>query len=101
MKIYIAGKVTGIEAQAKIKFKEAKEVLKREFADEIDLIVNPMELPHQHDKSWISYMRECIASLIQCDTIALLPNWKDSEGAQVEFGLAKNLGFRIIYITNI
>lgn len=79
-RIYIAGKITGMEAEAKILFEEAEQKLLRSGFD----VVNPMKLPHQHDRTWESYMNECIPALRTCTAMILLPNWKDSRGAREE-----------------
>lgn len=92
-KIYIAGKITGRIEEAEIEFSNAETELKEGGYE----VVNPMKLPHKHDKEWRSYMRECIKALCDCDAIYLLPNWNKSEGAVIEHGLAVDLGFFRIY----
>ena len=87
MKVYISGKISGIEEQAYQLFEEAENKLKM-FGYEV---VNPMKLPHEHDKEWHSYMKEDIKALCDCDAICLLDNWESSIGANIEFELAKNL----------
>jgi hypothetical protein len=64
-KIYIAGKISGIEEQAEKTFSFVENQLVLEGFD----VVNPMKLPHNHNKSWESYMKECIAALVYCDYI--------------------------------
>jgi Asp-tRNA(Asn)/Glu-tRNA(Gln) amidotransferase A subunit family amidase len=93
-RIYIAGKITGLPIEeAKAKFKRAECF----FIDNGYEVVNPMELPHDHDKSWESYMRECIAALVTCDSIALLENYRNSKGALLEFEIALRLDFKQFY----
>jgi len=53
-------------------------------------------LPHKHDKSWESYMRECIEALIKCNAIYLKKGWELSEGARLEFTIASKLKMKII-----
>jgi hypothetical protein len=92
-KIYISGKITGIEDQAPELFKKtAHELLKQEFHP-----INPMTLNHNHDKSWHSYMREDIKALCDCDLIYMLSNWKDSKGAIIENQIANFLGLEVIF----
>ena len=65
--MYISGKITGIEAEAETLFAEAEKfLLKKNFEP-----LNPMKLPHNHDKSWKSYMKECIIALCKCDGIPI------------------------------
>src|SRR5690554_148008 len=91
-KVYIAGKVTGIEEEAYVLFNEVEQALIKEGYEAI----NPMKLPHDHDKSWEAYMKECISILTSCDYIILLPNWKDSKGARLEQAIAYNLKIKEI-----
>ena len=92
-KIYVAGKVTGMEDQAKELFARAVEQL-RDAGKEP---VNPMRLNHAHDGKWESYMKVCIPALCSCDSIYMLPNWRQSRGANVEHSLAEKLGMCIYY----
>ncbi len=94
MKIYISGKITGIEEEAYKLFEIAENKLKLQG---YDVVVNPMKLPHNHDKSWEAYMRECIVALMSCDTIYILSNYYMSKGAFLEIALAKELGIGVIY----
>ncbi len=64
-------------------------------------VVNPMRLPHQHDGSWHNYMREDIRELCHCNAIYMLPNWKDSAGAVIEYHLARNLNLENIYASKL
>lgn len=91
--IYISGKITGIEQSAPAIFAKAESFL---FECGYKPI-NPMKLPHNHDKTWLAYMREDLAALILCDAIFMLSNWKESRGAKIEHNLALSLGLNIIY----
>lgn len=91
MKIYISGKISGIENKAFEIFERAEEKLKLEGFD----VVNPMKINHQHDNSWESYMKEDIKSLCDCDAIYMLNNWSDSKGAKIELDLAMSLGLDV------
>ena len=92
-KVYISGKITGMESDAEIIFSKAEEFLKKEYR----AVVNPMKLNHDHDKSWESYMKVCIKALCDCDVIYLLSNYSNSKGALMELAMAKDLGLEIIY----
>ena len=96
-KIYLSGKISVLRICEAIKnFESAENQLKR-YA----IIVNPMRLSHDHDKSWQSYMKEDIKALMYCDAIAMLPNYESSKGALIELNLAKSLGFEIIYLKGL
>ena len=92
--VYIAGKVTGMESQAHYIFNSAETKIKRTGM----IPINPMKLPHNHDKTWQSYMRECIRALMECDYIYMLPNWKKSKGARIERLIAWLIGIKRIEI---
>jgi hypothetical protein len=92
-KIYISGRISGIENEAPKLFAIAEKKLRAQGF----VVVNPMTLNHDHDKTWESYMREDIKALCDCDEIYMLSNWPDSRGAIVEHGLAHTLGLKIRY----
>ena len=56
--------------------------------------MNPAMMPDGFD--YADYMHVCKAMIEVCDTIVLLPDWKDSNGAKFEYGHASALGKRII-----
>lgn len=93
MKIYISGKISGIEDSACAIFEKAgNELVKSGYK-----VVNPMKLPHDHDKRWESYMKEDLKALMDCDEIFMLENWETSRGAKIEYDLASKLGIKISY----
>jgi len=90
--IYLSGQITGIEERAFDIFESAeKQLLSNGYA-----VVNPMKLPHRHDKTWESYMREDIEALVKCDAIFMLPNWHASRGAKIEYSLAYSMGLKVM-----
>lgn len=92
-KIYISGKITGIEKEAPALFKAAEKKLKSKGYE----VVNPMTITHEHDKSWQSYMKEDVKAMCDCDEIFMLKNWTDSKGAIIEWNIANFLGLKINY----
>lgn len=93
MKYYISGKITGIESDAPFLFEAAE----RELISYGHSVVNPMKLPHDHDKSWHSYMKEDIGAMCSCDGMFMLSNWTDSKGAIIEHSIALLIGMKIDY----
>ena len=91
-RVYIAGRISGQENTARLRFAAAEEHLRAAGYDP----VNPMKLPHDHDKRWTNYMRECLRALLNCDAIWLLEDWEDSPGARMELELAGRLGMPIL-----
>ena len=96
MKIYICGQITGVDNYAQT-FEQAEQNLIAEGYE----VVNPCKLPHKHDKTWKSYMKEDIKAMIDCDAIYLLPNWRESSGATIEFIIALSLKMLILTKTNL
>jgi hypothetical protein len=92
-RIYISGKISGIEEQAVEIFANAESALINMGYE----VVNPMTLNHDHDKSWHSYMKEDIKAMCDCDSIYMLHNWTDSKGAIIEHAIAIQIGLNPIY----
>ena len=93
-KIYISGKITGLKPEHALKnFEDAEFELKQQGYE----VVNPMTIEHNHDGSWVSYMKVDLMALLSCDCVYMLNNWHRSRGAKIERNLAKDLEMQIIY----
>lgn len=93
MKIYIAGKITGLVYEDALRaFAEAAVELQRCGYEP----VNPMAIETDPDLPWAEYMRRDIPHLLACDAIYLLETWKDSKGARLEKHIAEELGMLIV-----
>jgi hypothetical protein len=94
MTVFISGKISGEPYEkVKEKFVRAEFVLRRKGYT----IVNPIRFvppTATHEQA----MKLCIANLAgACDTIYMLNDWEQSEGAVLEHLIAKACGIRIIY----
>jgi len=92
-KIYISGKISGIESIAPALFEQAEMKL-------IALgweVINPTTIKHIDLDSWIGCMKTDIIELMKCDSIFMLSNWETSKGAIIELKLAADLGMKIMY----
>lgn len=58
-------------------------------------VTNPAEL-NPDGGTWNDCMRRDIAALMDCDTVATLPGWKESKGALLEVLITQHLGMRIV-----
>jgi len=106
LKIYIAGKIGDLgEDGARAHFDRAQYELKIRLAygffrgytqDQLEF-VSPLDLPHDHDKSWKSYMLEDLKALSECDAILMVHNWWDSPGACIEHAFAQRAGLKVYY----
>lgn len=56
---------------------------------------NPAESGEQPGATWEDYLRRDILSLMECQTIHMLPGWTRSKGARLEHHIATTLGFVI------
>lgn len=90
-KIYIAGKIAGLENYKQI-FNEQEEVLKSKGFK----VMNPAILPDGF--SYEDYMRICFSMIDVCDAICFLPNWTQSNGAKREYSYAKAKGKARLFI---
>lgn len=95
MKIYIAGKITGLEIlAARAMFDKAQKLIELSGHDAI----NPMEkVSEQLNLTWAEYMKEDIPLLLSCEGIFLLENWGESKGARLEQHIAEELGMKVMY----
>jgi hypothetical protein len=93
MRIYISGKISGIEEDAKVNFEIAENII-RAMGHEP---VNPFKLRHKKDATWEDYMKKDIRELTKCEAIWMLPDWKKSRGAVVEYFLAQKLKLQVIH----
>lgn len=91
-KCYIAGPISGTEDYEK-RFRKAEQEVRALGMHP----VNPVTLPHLHDKSWAAYMKEAMREMLNCEAIYMLKGWMDSEGARLEFNLAQELEFDRYY----
>lgn len=93
-KCYIAGKIGDLpEFEYKANFERAKK--------EVTLLgyvpVSPVDLPHQHGRTWSDYMREDIKALMDCEALFALKNWRNSTGARIEVETATSIGIHVIH----
>lgn len=92
-KCYIAGKIGDLpEAEYKANFEQGKkEVLELGYEP-----ISPVDLPHNHNRSYSSYMREDLTEMLKCDAVYALRNWRHSPGAKEELENALFVGLDII-----
>lgn len=94
-RIYIAGPMTGLQDFNYPVF-NAEAVRFRALGFEVE---NPAENSEQD--SWEAYMRQALCQMLTCDTIALLPGWIDSRGANLERNVAQKVGLTVVAAASI
>jgi hypothetical protein len=94
MRVYVAGKMSGLPDLGFPAFHAAAAKLRAEGHE----VINPAEIQPDQTAEWGTCLRDCLAALVRCDCIALLPNWDDSRGARLERHVARELGLTTIYL---
>lgn len=89
MKLYISGKITG-DNDYRVKFLRAENKL----FDAGHYPVNPAAFVLKGTQ-WDEAMRTVLKIMLNCDGVALLPDWRESKGAKIEVRLAHELGIPV------
>jgi len=91
---YIAGKICGLrEEEYTENFHQAKMEVK-----ELGLKpISPLDLSHDHERTWEAYMREDLTEMLKCGTVYACREWRHSLGATIEIKLALKVGINIIH----
>ena len=91
MKIYISGKISGLDKdEYEFQFKIARRRVFQETDCFLEDIIIPLDIkPLFGIKKWLFYMIADIWQLRKCTHIAMQKNWIDSNGAIIEYFFAK------------
>ena len=102
--IYISGGITGIENWQDIFMAAERDLMLHLHAR--FYIFNPVKIAKDLERSfkvnigkmpgYTDYMREDIKILARCNAICMLPGWKHSKGARLEYRIAKILNMQIL-----
>lgn len=97
MRIYVSGGMSGLPDLNFPAFHRAAASLRASGYE----VVNPAELDDADPNAmqWHQYLRRDITHLVTCDAIAMLPGWERSKGARLEHHIARELGMRVIFVT--
>ena len=86
MKVYISGKISGLDpVEAKKSFIKAELRLKHQG----HTVMSPKGIMDFAGFEHEDYMHVCYAMIDVCDAVYMLRNWKDSKGARMELDYAK------------
>jgi hypothetical protein len=99
MKIYIAGKITGLD------FLEAIENFRcgeRAVEGCGHVALNPLKLVDQcESRTYEELLLDALRVVLeQAEALYMLPDWRDSKGARAEHALAEIFGKPIFYAAN-
>jgi len=92
MKVYLSGKVTGLDSRETVKkFGDYENRLKAlGYA-----VANPVAEISPLAR-WDVAMKKAIVIMMECDAIFLIEDWLQSRGAKIEFELSHELGYSIM-----
>ncbi|HNB07869.1 MAG TPA: DUF4406 domain-containing protein [Thauera aminoaromatica] len=91
MKVYLSGPMTGIPESNYPAFHATAAKLRAAGYE----VVNPAEVNPDSSLSWQQCLREDIKHLCDCEALALMPGWQNSQGAHLEMHIAHRLGIKI------
>jgi len=93
--IYLSGKITGDKFYAE-KFLKMEQQLRHDTGHSV---INPIHVrPWLGVKRWFFYMVPAMKNVYRADVVYLLPDWKQSKGAIIEFVAAWLMRKDIYYI---
>ena len=84
--IYVAGPMSGIKDFNRPLFN----MVAAELSDQGHSVLNPATLPDGLSQG--QYMQICLPMVAVAHELVMLPGWEQSEGAYIEFCLAKKSG---------
>lgn len=94
MKVYIAGKVTGLPKEEVLKkFHESGKQLKKDG----HTVMSPAVLALNEGFGHSDYMHICYAMIDVCDAVYMQKDWQQSKGARMELQYAKSWRKQILY----
>ena len=100
MKIYLSGKITGLDKEVYTRqFERAETFYKTSGFD----VINPVKIGEEILKqnpsaTWEDFMQKDLEALKTCTHIALLEGWEESKGAKMEKAEAEKMGVEIMYL---
>lgn len=91
-RIYISGPMTGKPEWNFPAFHAEAERLRSLGYD----VVNPAEINTDTSTPYNECLRNDLKALLDCDTIAMLDDWMDSNGAHLEMHIAHRVGIKVV-----
>lgn len=100
MRIYLSGKITGLEKEVYTKqFARAESFYKTSGFDVINPVtIGEAVLKNNPKAKWNDFMQEDLKALRTCTHIVLLEGWEESKGAKMEKAEAEKMGLEIMQL---
>lgn len=96
-RVYISGPMSGIADHNFPAFNAAAAELRARGYQ----VVNPVDINPDPGLAWETCLRNDLVAMLTCDTVALLPGWQRSRGAQLEQHVAHRVGMEIVHIEEL
>jgi hypothetical protein len=97
MRIYISGKITGLNyADVLKKFNDAQDLLESLGFE----VINPLNNGLSQSHTWRQHIVRDVEILLPCDAIFMIGDWVESVGARCEYHIAQETGKIILYESN-
>ena len=96
MRVYISGKITGLQRPI---FEAAFYGAEQLLTDKGYNPINPLRITEAlgiDESDYPKLMGVDIEALLRCDAIYQLPNWQDSKGARAEKAIADIMGIKTL-----
>ena len=98
MKVYISGKISGLDfKEVKKRFLEAEGFLESLGIE----AVNPLKNGLSVDDAWIKHLCRDIELLHECSHIYMMDGWQEGTGSCVEYDFAIRTGKTVLFASNI
>lgn len=94
MRIYVAGKISGLDRKSLL---EKFEAARKELAAQGHSVFVPTVLPEYDDVAHEDYMHICYAMIDICDAVYMLADWRYSTGACMEYDYAMRRDKKILF----
>ena len=100
MRIYLSGKITGLDKEVYTKqFARAENFYKAGGFDVVNpVVIGEVVLKNNPNAKWEDFMKEDLKALRTCTHIVLLEGWEESKGAKMEKAEAEKMGLEIMYL---
>ena len=94
MKIYLSGKISGTDLDYVRRLFDKVATTLRALGHEV---TNPLCNGLSESDPWEDHIAKDIINLIDCEGIYMLQGWEDSQGARIEYAVAKEIGLKVMY----